>query len=214
MGLWNRVLTGDGLRRTRLHTYTGNLVSLAGCRYLPRSLFSAFLLKLGRRQAVPWLGYRAVRRVEGVIQPEWRVLEFGSGMSTIWLASLCRELVSVENDPTWHEQVQGLLAARGIRGVDHRLQDHSRLDDLEDASFDLALVDGPRRGEEMETALRKTKPTGFILLDNSDVPQPDYQRARASLLDAVGRRSEQVEVFDDFYPFQFQVNESILVSLG
>ena len=135
-------------------------------------------------------------------------------MSTFWLASLCREMVSVESDPAWHQQVSGLLTARGVGGVDYRLQEHVRLDDLENTSFDFALVDGPRRDEEMDTALRKTKPTGFILLDNSDVPHPDYQRARDRLLAAAGHRPERIEVFNDFYPFQFQVNESLLVSLG
>ena len=91
-GLWSRLVTGDGLQKTRLHTYSGNLIDLGGLRYLPHSVWSVLLLKLfGYCQRVPWLrlGYRGVGRLRSLIRPDWTILELGSGMSSVLFAQLC-----------------------------------------------------------------------------------------------------------------------------
>jgi hypothetical protein len=172
--LWSRLLTGDGLRKTRLHTISGNRVDLGGLLYLPKSMWSVALLKLfGYRQRVPWLGYRAVKRLESILQPDWRVLEFGSGMSSLFFASRCAQLVSVESDPAWYDSMRELFAQKGIANVDYRLRsleaytDHP---DLPDHSFDLILVDGMVRDRAAALALQKVKPGGYVMLDNSDTP--------------------------------------------
>lgn len=213
--LWSRVVTGDGLRKTRFHTYSGVRIDLSGLRYLPRSLWSVVLLKLfGYRQHVPWLGYRAVARLRGLIRPEWRVLEFGSGMSSLFFAKRCGHLVSIESDPAWHEQMNRLFAAAGHANVDYRLrelQTYTALQDLPDQSFDFVMVDGVVRDQAARVAVQKVKPGGFILLDNSDVPYDEYRAAREVLVQAAA--AERVWVFNDFYPFVIQVNESLLVQV-
>src|SRR5438128_557439 len=105
--LLSRIVTGDGLRKTRFHSYNGNLIDIAGLAYLPSSALSTFLLKtVGYRQQTPWLGYRAVRRLRTLLQPEWNALEFGSGMSSLFLAKRCKTVVSIESDKEWHGRVK------------------------------------------------------------------------------------------------------------
>src|SRR5882724_4113711 len=111
--LVSRIITGDGLRKTRFHSYNGNLIDIAGLAYLPSSTLSTLLLKtFGYRQQTPWLGYRVVRRLRAVLQPEWKALEFGSGMSSLFLARKCATIVSIESDREWHGRVKALLAER------------------------------------------------------------------------------------------------------
>ncbi|HWZ92235.1 MAG TPA: hypothetical protein VNW92_25400, partial [Polyangiaceae bacterium] len=86
-GAYQRLVTGDGLRRSRFHTYQGQLLDPGAFAYLPHCVSSVLLLKLfGYRQHVPWLGFRVVRRLQTLIRPDFRILEFGSGMSSLFFA--------------------------------------------------------------------------------------------------------------------------------
>jgi predicted O-methyltransferase YrrM len=210
----SRFVTGDGLHKTRFHTYSGRPVDWTGFRYLPCALWSTLLLKcFGYRQRRPWLGYRAVKHLGQLIQPDWRVLEFGSGMSSLFLARRCEFLVSVESDPSWHDRMRGEFARAGVANVDYRLSgpaDYARVDDYPDRSFDLVIIDGLVRDQAARVATRKVKPRGYLYLDNSDVRDPEYQAARDTLFHAAKGTSD-VRIFTDFTPFNVQVGESLLV---
>src|SRR5690349_10957027 len=95
------LLTGSEvpLRKTRFHDEKGNLVSFP---YLvthgPLALLSLINLKLfGVRAEKPWLSYAAINEIDQFLTPEKTVLEFGSGMSTIWFAKKSNQVYSVEN---------------------------------------------------------------------------------------------------------------------
>jgi predicted O-methyltransferase YrrM len=212
MGLLHRIIRGDNLHKTRLHNCAGELIDWRGLCYLPHSLFSAFLRKAFRyHQVVPWLGYRAIRHLDGLIGQDWKVLEFGSGMSSLWFAQRCKLLVSIETDPAWYEKVTALLARRGITNIDYRLQNDSKpltLDEHPDHSFEFALVDGTARYPEAMLATQKVRPGGYIYLDNCDTPWEDHQRAREHLL---AMEPAAVRYFTDLCPFQVSVQQGMLV---
>lgn len=211
--LWTRLVTGDGLRKTRFHTYSGACVNWPGLRYLPSSIWSVVLLKVfGYRQQVPWLGYRAARMLDELIRSDWHVLESGSGMSSLFFAGRCGRLVSIESDADWFQRMRAVFTSRAITNVDYRLlsgEEYACLNGVPDQSFDLVVVDGLMRDRVSMAALTKVKPNGYVLLDNSDVPYPEFRSARETLL-AVAEPSD-VWFFNDFCPFQVQVNESLLV---
>jgi len=158
------------------------------------------------------LGYRAVERLDEIIKPDWRILEFGSGMSSLFYAQRCNQLVTVESDSAWYEQMTRLFAERGFGNVEYRFRgadDYAAHADLPEQSFDLVVVDGIVRDRCALTALEKVKSGGYVFFDNSDVPWPEHKAARRTLTDAADVNG--VSLFDDFYPFQVQVNESMLV---
>ena len=67
---------------------------------IPHSVATTIWLKLtGRRPETPWLGYRAVKCLDELIEPDWRILEFGSGMSTSWFARRCASVLSRDRRP-------------------------------------------------------------------------------------------------------------------
>jgi predicted O-methyltransferase YrrM len=213
IGWWSRIVTGDGLRNSRFHTYSGRCVDAAGMAYLPSAVWSTCLLKLfGYRQRRPWLGYRAVCYLDRLIQRDWDILEFGSGMSSLFFAQRCRHLVSVESDPDWFAQMQKEFERRSVRNVDYRFRaaaDYVKHPDLPAGTFDLVIVDGLVRDQAAVVAVEKVKPGGYVFFDNSDVPWPEFQAARQTLTKAA--EAGGVRLFDDFCPFQVQVNESMLV---
>ena len=201
-----RLITGDRRRKSRFHNARGERIDLAGLIYLPHAIGSTLIFKLtGRRPELPWFGYRAIKRLDQLIQPSWSVLEFGSGMSTLWLAKRCGHLLSVETDETWYGQIKGKLP----EGVEYWLRPRAVCHEISEGPFDLAIVDGHNRDRAVETAIKAVKPGGYIFLDNSDVYEGEYIKARR-LLTAAARR---LEVFNDFYPTSISTNESILAEL-
>jgi len=210
MNIARRVIHGADGHRSRFHTYAGDVphASQWFCD-LPRAVGSTLLLKLfGYRAARPWLGYRAVARLGALIQPDWRILEFGSGMSTMWLAPLCREVVSVETSTEWASVVRGELKKRGILNVTLLERSPEKSHDVAFGQFDLVIVDGGQRDLCMQTAVTAVKPGGWLFLDNSDVPWAGHPEARSTLVAASNPGT--TETFANFCPFMVQACESIL----
>jgi predicted O-methyltransferase YrrM len=211
-----RILAGDGMRRSRLHNYNGQLLDLTGLCYLPRCLATIIALKVfGLRPELPWLGFRAIRFLDELIEKDWKILEFGSGMSTLWFAKRCSLVVSIESDKVWYEKIEAILREMEFKNVDYlyRVGDqYHSLHEYRDSFFDLVLVDGFERDKTMRTAIEKVKHGGYIYLDNSDVPYHEHQTARGILLKAASSKTK-VHVFNDLYPTQLSVNEGILVQV-
>lgn len=208
--LLNRLVSGDGIRKTRLHDYGGRRIDLAGLRYLPRAACSVLLWKAFRvRSSAPWLGYRGVRFLDALIHPAWNVLEFGSGTSTLWLTRRCKRLTSVESNRSWYDNIESRLQRANL-WADYRycpVERYGEFGEIPSASFDLVIVDGVDRALEARRAIEAVKPGGYVFYDNSDVQLPEYVEARNLLanLDTSPR------FFRDFCPGQISVTESMLV---
>ena len=79
-----------------------------------RSLSSTSLGPL--ETGLPWMTFPAIRFLSQRARPEWRVFEYGSGGSSLFLADRVAELISVEHDAAWVER----FTAGGYRaGRDH-----------------------------------------------------------------------------------------------
>jgi predicted O-methyltransferase YrrM len=99
-----------------------------------------------------------------------RAVEVGTaiGVSTLHLARGGAHVTSFEVDPERHEAAKDYLRRDG-READLRLQDATEgLATLEDGSFDLAFIDGPKAGYEthLDEAVRLLRPGGLLLVDN------------------------------------------------
>ena len=139
---------------------------------LPQNLIYLFQSKVLRsRPNLPWWPFPAKEAIESLIQPNWNVIEFGSGSSTIWLAARARHVHSFEDNPEWYEKVRHRLSLQNLSNVTLRLRQGATfydLRDFEDHTFDLAIVDGYCRFGCVQAVLPKLKAGGFIYLDNSD----------------------------------------------
>jgi len=110
-----RILKGDASKESRFRDFEGRRPPLGAWPYLAASIASTVRFKLtGSRAALPWLGYRATRRIARIVGPGTRVLEFGSGLSTVWFARRGAEVLSVDAHEEWVGRVNDWLA--GIPG--------------------------------------------------------------------------------------------------
>jgi hypothetical protein len=206
-----KVLAGDKFRKTRLHDMKGNKVGVVDASLnLPRSVVSYLAEQLfGLTSATPWIPYSARRAISKALPPNCRAIEFGSGMSTLWLAPRCGSLHSIEHDPSWYQAVSSrLLSLKNIR-YEHR-QQSAYTDVLEypNGSLDFAFIDGIQRADCVRAVIPKLRPGGWLYLDNSDAePSAEYQ-----VLEALTLRNGTKRYFTDFCPRLLHPNEGLLVN--
>lgn len=166
------IITADNHLGGRFHNWDGKFIGWREMARLPENVIYIFQSKvLGERPELPWWPFPAVEAIKAILRPEWRVIEFGSGSSTLWLARRSREVVSIENDPKWYERVKGRLEKVGVKNVKLLLRDDETypcVDEFPDRYFDLAIVDGWNRKACVRNVLEKIKPGGYLYLDNSD----------------------------------------------
>ncbi len=206
--------------KSRFHDGQGNLIDFAGALYAPRALTSAIVRKIsGYRPAMPWISYRATRFLDQQINREWRVIEFGSGMSTLWFAARCGYLHSIESDERWYKFVsQRLAGAKHVRYELRPVEQYPDVGDYADRSVDFALVDGIWRAGCVESVAPKIRAGGYLYLDNSDleitIPDGDIQRAAATAINACEARGGRHKYFVDFRPGEFGVTQGLLIQFG
>jgi len=208
-----------GVRRFR--DAKGHTLDPCGWLYLPHALMSASIRAgLGYRERKPWLSFRAIKCLNLLVQPDCKLLEFGSGTSTAWFSRRCGELVSIEDNPVWFSVVEKALQSQGTCNVDLRLREKDAvhiLDDFSDGYFDFALIDGVNRAACMHTALRKVRNRGYVYLDNSDQyannPEGDTRIAENTLLSHLEKCGTKPRYFVDFSPGSFFVSEGLLAQI-
>lgn len=166
-----RVWGGRDGRLSRFHVEDNRFMGVGQFRHLPASLGLKMATRLfGTRPRRPWWPYPAVNAIEAVLQPDWRVLEFGSGRSTLWLADRCAEVVSIESSPVWAAFVQKKSenCQGAVEVVCRDVEDYPETRGYADASFDLCVIDGLFRYHCLENALRVIRPGGYLYLDTSE----------------------------------------------
>jgi predicted O-methyltransferase YrrM len=146
-----------------------------------RYLWNRVIEKSYRRSHpdVPWLAPAAVEFLEGYLKPEDRLLEFGSGRSTLWFAKRIAHITSVEHNPEWFAIVTTMLNQQSIENVTyslHQKETHNSsgaqsgyvnvTTSLAKESLDLILVDGIYRSQCVLKSLPLIRPGGILVIDN------------------------------------------------
>jgi predicted O-methyltransferase YrrM len=169
-----------GTRAGRFHTARGPMGISGWLRY-PAAWRRA---RTGRVPERPWIVPAAIGWLGRRIRPDWSVLELGSGRSTAWYARRAGRVLSLEDNEFWAAETRERLAAAGLSNVELRwrpVEDFpSEVAALPDAAFDLVVMDfleAPEvtRVDALKPALKKVRPAGLLLLDDSD--RPGYAEA-------------------------------------
>jgi protein-L-isoaspartate O-methyltransferase len=203
MSIAQKLIAGGPGRITRLPCESGGCISLRETMRLPKAIAGYAATKLsGRRRDEPWWPLSVIPLLDRHLHKMSRVLEFGSGSSTVWLAARAGSVLSIEDDPVWHHAVQTRLAALGLRNAIVHYAAGSAYYDLawaDDASFDLVVVDGSYRWKCIEAVLPRVRPGGIIYLDNSDADKdrllysdPSMRRQAQRLLQDFARENSGV----------------------
>jgi hypothetical protein len=201
--LLTRLIAAGPDRKTRLHDADHQMISFSRLlRNGPRALSSAIVKWVfGKRPTLPWISYDAQQAIASLLHSGSRVLEFGSGMSTVWFASRSGQVVAIESDAAWALRVEELCSRRGLKNARVRLatarEEYVRLpEDIRNHKFDLVVIDGYWRTECLPAATEALSPDGAIYLDNAD----GYPEPLELLRDWALRTGREEIRFTDFSP--------------
>lgn len=120
-----------------------------------------------RGEPLPWYTYPAVHFLETKDFKKRTVLEFGAGQSTLWWSMRATSVLSFEADPSWQVYVER-HAQPNVKLI-HTPQDLAGIEShLRDQWFDIIVVDGMDRVKASSIARDVVKPSGAIIVDNTD----------------------------------------------
>lgn len=224
--LIQKLLRSNDGRRSRLHDRRGNLVPwLRLVLNGPRTLSSFLALRgWGWRPVRPWISYAATAAIARTLASRrCSVLEFGSGMSTLWFVKRAARVCSVEHDSSWYNLLNAKLSTLGFGpAVDYQLRTnvqeyYSFKADSADR-FDILLVDGPWRTECLKHHLALVKPGGLIYVDNTDANSSSGQSgemdlAVETLLAHARLHKAKIEWFTDFSPACLFATQGVMVRI-
>lgn len=168
MNTVQRLIRADSTRKTRFHTSNGHLC------LSPSEVLRAFATTVGRLvfhrySRVPWLAFPAIEYLAPLIAGK-RIFEFGSGMSTLWFARSCRQVISAESDSEWYRLVREQSRDMPNVQVVHAISKADYLGSLAAAGgkFDLILVDGLYRSQCVDLVRPHLAPGGLLVADDTD----------------------------------------------
>jgi predicted O-methyltransferase YrrM len=219
MNIVQKLYRGDDARRTRLHDEKGNMVSPGRLiRNGSRACLSgAGRLFLNRRPQLPWISYDAIAMLKRHLREDSRVLEFGSGMSTVWYGQRASYVRSVENHRPWFERVGTHIRLRKLESVDHvfaeSAEEYSRAG-VGLGDFDLIMIDGDFRSQCAFRSIPLLAPGGILYLDNSDKHTRnggDIRKAESICVNYARANHLHFEYYTDFAPTQLTPNQGLLV---
>lgn len=198
----------------RFHDNFGNFVGLSRmlmgatsfCQALQRRMFD-------RYPELPWIPFRAISALSTLCRNDWKVVEIGGGMSTLWLSERCGHIITIEASEAWYRKLSELLSKRKLTNVDLRYEpcgdkmcDFSAVDD---GAVDLLFIDGGPRQSCLAHGFSKVRSSGWIYLDNWDVPafwvgSNEFLVARSNEIASSTR-------FTDYVPGSWCVNSGLLL---
>jgi SAM-dependent methyltransferase len=169
-----------GERAGRFHTVREPM-GLSGWLRYPAAWWRA---RRGSTPERPWIVPAAIGWLRRHIRSDWSILELGAGRSTIWFAGRAGRVVSFEDNEFWVEHTRRRLDEVGLGNVELRELPVDRfaaeVESLPEGSFDLVVMDfleSPEvtRMDVIKPAMKRVKPGGLLLLDDSD--RPGYAEA-------------------------------------
>ena len=208
-------------RKTRLHDEKGHFMGWQKFFFHAPLAFSSGLLRLsvGHRPIIPWIAYDAIEILKDFLAQDSRVLEFGSGMSTVWYAKHAGEVCSVEDYRPWYDKVKKNLERQHLGNCNYHFAenvlDYITFMSNDECLFDLIMVDGSMRSACIENSIKLLKPGGVLYLDNSDKhsgPQGgDTRIAENYALAFAHEKKAEITYFTDFAPTQFFAQQGLMI---
>lgn len=223
MNLYKKIISGRSQSISRLHDEKANIIPLGNfLKHFPKAFFSWFIrLSFGKLPELPWISYSAIRDFKTFLEinPDSRVLEYGSGMSTLWFARHVQNLFSAEDDINWYKMLEDKISSRSLHSCHlefcHDKESFTNFMAEDEYGFDLILIDGHYRSDCVKNAIKLLRPGGFLYLDNSDKNSTneggDMRLAENILIEFASKVGAKITYYVDFAPAQLFVGEGLLL---
>lgn len=166
------------MSRKRLFPSVNVFVKALGLVYSKRSM----LKKLGWVESVktqkpcrkdgtpiPWMNYHVIGFLEERLNKDLSLFEYGSGNSTLFYASLVKDVKSIECDAQWYEYVRDSMPANVELALfdANAGQKYCEIAGHQDRQYDVVVVDAEDRTECLMTAHDAVTDRGIVILDDA-----------------------------------------------
>ena len=118
---------------------------------------------------IPWYTYPAIEYLSQFDYQNKKVFEFGVGNSSLFWANRAMKVVSVEDNLKWFEKWQNELKHPHLSVIwrdEGEIYENAILET--DEMQDVIIIDGKRRFQCAQSALKRLNKGGIIILDDSD----------------------------------------------
>ncbi|RZL50482.1 MAG: class I SAM-dependent methyltransferase [Pedobacter sp.] len=203
--------------RSTFVTHSGRKPKISAFKRIFQVLYLGIARKyFNKFPELPWIPFSAIAEFNTIIKKDWKILEIGAGMSTIWLAKKSGYVTSIEADLNWYNKLGEIIKEKKIENIDLRYEWERDImcdfSEFPDGHFDLIYIDGGPRDLCCMNAKSKVKKGGYIYLDNSDNESLSSKGADI-LLDFVDHDENCYKIFVDFVPGNLMINEGLLIQI-
>lgn len=118
---------------------------------------------------IPWYTYPAIEYLSQFDYSTKQVFEFGTGNSSMYWAKRAKKVISIEDKPEWYKKFAAEFAAPNwqMRYCDEK-QGYEDTILADGEKYDVIVIDGKRRAECADNAVKALASGGMIILDDSD----------------------------------------------
>ena len=161
------------LRRLN-HRITKHLIFLKFRKFFKRKIHRKFKVRYSdflKRKDAPWFNMAAVEFLDTLDLKKFKVLEFGSGSSTLYFALKCDSVASYELDKKYYKFTRSILEKNSVKNVKLNLYnqiDSELIMSISDSEFSILILDDTNRGKVLRELINLPRLPDIIILDNSD----------------------------------------------
>lgn len=116
---------------------------------------------------LPWFTYPAIEYLKQLDLKEKSILEWGTGNSTKFFASRCKDILSIEDNEEWYNYIKTELPINA-KSILASVEEYEKIPLNIDRKYDIIIVDGIKRSECLNVSLSILNESGIIIFDNSD----------------------------------------------
>lgn len=117
---------------------------------------------------LPWFTYPSIEYLSQLDISGKKIFEWGSGNSSSFFAKRCHSIVSVEHNEEWFSKVKETLKPNQSLFFEPDEMGYANKINIIEDTFDIIIIDGMYREQCVKEAFKNIKPSGLIILDNSE----------------------------------------------
>lgn len=172
LSLVKKIVVGDNVRVSRLHDEAGNLCDVGAALGGFASAYTVALARVrGEWLTRPWWVWQAIDFVASELRAADKVLEIGSGYSSLWLAARCAHVTSVETSPEWLREIDKKANRAGRTNISliHSQAYDGYVEAIEGAGVpDVLVIDSDSRRQIFEDIVCRTPQPRVVIYDDTD----------------------------------------------
>lgn len=113
-----------------------------------------------------WFNYPFISFLEKKLTKNLEIFEYGSGHSTLKFARKCKNIISIDNNPNWHNYLKDIQPKNATLILQENLDLYPEEITKFDKKYDIIVIDGKRRNACSKLVLSYLKESGMIIFDN------------------------------------------------